>query len=83
MVVPPVNLRGEPIPSQSLSTWQVVERFSGQVDCNAELQRLQFVVHGWYGPIGAGQNTYQIQAAQILQGQCVFKDATKPHADGS
>jgi hypothetical protein len=76
LLVPPITTNGTVDTGQPLSEWRPAWNFGTQTDCNAFLQRQQFVVHAVFGPLTSesAQNLDQIQALQILKGQCVVRD---------
>jgi hypothetical protein len=76
LLVPPITTNGTVDSMQPLSEWREAWNFGNQIDCNAFLQRQQFVVHAAFGPLtgATAQSFEQIQAFQILKGQCVARD---------
>jgi hypothetical protein len=80
LLVPPITSAGNPALSEPLPKWQIVDNFSDLTDCQSYLSRLQFGVHGQYGPIANAQTPNQAQAVQLLNGQCV--SITDPRLTG-
>lgn len=76
LIVPPITTDSTGDSMQPLSEWREAWNFGNQIDCNAFLQRQQFVVHAVFGPLTSAsvQSFEQIQAFQILKGQCVARD---------
>lgn len=76
LLVPPINMNGIVDTTQPLSEWRPARDFETQIDCNAFLQAQQFMVHSAYGPLtsGTAQNPDEIQAVQILNGQCIVRN---------
>jgi hypothetical protein len=72
MIVPPLDAYGNPMTSEPLPKWQVVDRFSSQIDCDTILANQQFEERKRYGPIGKAQNYYESIAVRLLNGQCVL-----------
>jgi hypothetical protein len=76
LLVPPITTNGKVDDTQPLSEWREAWSFRTQIDCTAFLQRQQFAVHGIFGPLtsGSAQSFDQIQALEILEGQCVGRN---------
>ena len=75
LLVPPIAPDGNADTSQPLYKWQDAGDFGTQIDCNASLQRQQFVVNGAFGPVtSASGQVPSPQALQILKGQCIARD---------
>jgi hypothetical protein len=76
LLVPPVAPDGTVDTGQSLCKRQNAGNFGTQINCNAVLQRQQFVVNAAFGPMtsASAQSIAQTQAFQILKGQCVAGD---------
>jgi hypothetical protein len=76
VLVPPIAADGTVDTEQPLSKWQDAGNFGTQINCNATLQRQQFAVNGAFEPMtsASAQSIAQIQAFQILKGQCVARD---------
>jgi hypothetical protein len=76
LLVPPITTDGIVDAKQPLSEWRPAWNFGNRLDCDTFLQNQQFEVHTRYGPLttAPGQTLEQIEALQILEGQCVAHD---------
>jgi hypothetical protein len=71
LLVPPITSAGNPALNEPLPRWQLVDKFSNPTDCQSYMARVQFGMHARFGPITQAHTPDEVQAVQILDGQCV------------